>query len=34
MRDSRRGAEITMQSMFDVLEYWHCILHMWTRYER
>ena len=34
MRDSRRGAEITMQSMPDVLERWHCILHMWILYER
>ena len=30
MRDSRRGAEITMQNMPDVLERWHCILLMWT----
>ena len=30
MRDSRRGAEITVQSMPDVLECWHCILHMRT----
>ena len=28
MRDSRRGAEITVQSMPDVLERWHCILHI------
>ena len=32
MRDSRRGAEITVQSMPDVLR--HCILHMRTPYER
>ena len=30
MRDSRRGAEITMQSMPDVLKRWHRLLHMWT----
>ena len=30
MRDSERGAEITMQSMPDVLERWHRLLHMWT----
>ena len=34
MRDSRRGAEITVQSMPNVLERRHCILHMWTPYER
>ena len=30
MRDSRRGAEITMQSMPDVLGRWHRLLHVWT----
>ena len=30
MRGSRRGAEITMQSMSDVLERWHRVLHVWT----
>ena len=30
MRDSRRGAEIKMQSMPDVLERWHRLLHVWT----
>ena len=30
MRDSRRGAEITMQSMLDVLERWHRLLHVRT----
>ena len=30
MRDSRCGAEITVQSMPDALERWHGILHMWT----
>ena len=30
MRDSRRGAEITVQSMPDVLGRWHRLLHMWT----
>ena len=30
MRDSRRGAEITMQSMSDVLGRWHRLLHVWT----
>ena len=30
MRDSRRGAEITVQCMPDVLERWHRLLHMWT----
>ena len=30
MRDSRRGAEVTMQSMPDVLERWHRLLHVWT----
>ena len=34
MRDSRRGAEITVQSMPNALERWHCILHMWTPYGR
>ena len=34
MRDSRRGAEITVQSMPDVLERWHCILLMWTPHGR
>ena len=34
MRDSRHWAEITVQSMFNVLERWHCILHMWTLHER
>ena len=34
MRDNRRGAEITVQSMPDVLERWHRLLHMWTPYER
>ena len=29
MRDSRRGAEVTMQSMPDVLERWHRLLHVW-----
>ena len=30
MRDSRRGAEITVQSMPDVLGRWHRLLHVWT----
>ena len=30
MRDSRRGAEITMQSMPSVLGRWHSLLHVWT----
>ena len=30
MRDSQRGAEITMQSMPDVLGRWHRLLHVWT----
>ena len=30
MRDSRRGAEITVQSMLGVLGRWHRLLHMWT----
>ena len=30
MRDSRRGAEITVQSMSDVLGRWHRLLHVWT----
>ena len=30
MRDSRRGAEITMQSMPDALGRWHRLLHVWT----
>ena len=30
MRDSRRGAEIIMQSMPDVLGRWHHLLHVWT----
>ena len=30
MRDSRRGAEVAMQSMLDVLERWHRLLHVWT----
>ena len=34
MRDSRRGAEITVQSMPNALEHRNCILHMWTPYER
>ena len=34
MRDSRRGAEITVQSMPDVLGRWHCILHVWTPHGR
>ena len=34
MRDSRRGAEITVQSMPYALERWHCILLMWTRHGR
>ena len=34
MRDSRRGAEITVQSMPNALERRHCVLHMWTPYER
>ena len=28
MRVSRRGAEITVQSMLDVLGRWHRLLHM------
>ena len=34
MRESRRGAEITMQSMPDVLGRWHCLLFMWTPHGR
>ena len=34
MRDNRRGAEITVQSMPYALEYRNCVLHMWTPYER
>ena len=34
MRDSRRGAEITVQSVLYVLERWHCILHVWTPHGR
>ena len=38
MRDCRRGAEITMQSMLDVLGRWHRLLRVWTllarRYNR
>ena len=30
MRDSRRGAEITVQSMSDVLGRWHRPLHVRT----
>ena len=30
MRDSRRGGEITVQSMPDVLARWHRLLHVWT----
>ena len=30
MRDSRRGAEIRVQSMPDVLGRWHRPLHVWT----
>ena len=30
MRDSRRGAEITMQSMPRVLGRWHRLLHVRT----
>ena len=30
MRDNRRGAEITVQSMPDVLGRWYRLLHMWT----
>ena len=30
MRDSRRGAEITVKSMLDALERRNCVLHMWT----
>ena len=33
MRDSRRGAEITMQSMPDVLGRWHRLLHVDTSCE-
>ena len=33
MRDNRRRAEITMQSMPDVLGRWHRLLHVWTPYE-
>ena len=32
--DSRRGAKITVQSMPNVLERWHCFLHMWTPHGR
>ena len=36
--ENQRGAEITVQSMPDVLGRWHCLLHMWTplarRYNR
>ena len=31
---TRRGAEITMQSMPDVLERWHRLLHVWTPHGR
>ena len=34
MRDSRRGAEITVHSMPDVLGRWHRLLHMWTPHGR
>ena len=34
MRDNRRGAEITVQSMLNALEHRNCVLHMWTPYER
>ena len=34
MRDNRRGAEITVQSMLHALERRNSILHMWTPYER
>ena len=34
MRDNRRGAEITVQSMLNALEHRKCVLHMWTLYER
>ena len=34
MRDCGRGAEITVQSMPNVLGRWHCILHMWTPHGR
>ena len=34
MRDSRRGAEITVHSMPEVLERRHRLLHVWTPYER
>ena len=34
MRDSRRGAEITMQSMSNVLGRWHRVLHVRTLQER
>ena len=34
MRDSRRGAEITMQSMSGVLGRWHRLLHVRTLLER
>ena len=34
MPDSRRGAEITVQSMLNALERRNCVLHMWTLYER
>ena len=30
MRDRRRGAEITVQSMPDVLGRGHRLLHVWT----
>ena len=30
MRDSRRGAEITVQSMLDILGRGHRLLHVWT----
>ena len=30
MRDNRRGAEITVQSMLNALEHRNCVLHMWT----
>ena len=30
MRDSRRGAKSTMQSMSDVLGRWHRLLHVRT----
>ena len=34
MRDNRRRAEITVQSMLNALERRSCVLHMWTPYER